>query len=267
MPDGQGKEQQNINPAPQQKRPQIQRHRGVIGPHPQTQQGVGKGVPKPLRGEHQPGDAPRQGDGHRDGKGPDHQGQVELQGAHRHAAQTPEEQPAGQFRRDGSVDSGQFAGDHKEHPDGRLGQKRHPRRQDELGQIQVPGGDRGSHGLVPVVVRVLQPPLPGAEHPQLGGEEKQGGKQHVLGPKAVPLALQHLQIAQIVDRPQDGRKQGEHHEGQPHRAPPALHQLRPNGTQQHNQTSFRTNRVRPTTRKTTPHTRSSPTSRGSGTRQ
>ncbi len=83
------------------------------------------------------------------------------------------------------------------------------------------------------MVGVLQPPLPGAEHAELGGEEEHGGKQGVLGPQAVPAGVQHLQVAQVVEGAQHRGKEGEHQEGQPHRGAAALHQLRPETAQYH----------------------------------
>ena len=87
-------------------------------------------------------------------------------------------------------------------------------------QVERTHWHRGGEGSVPVVVGVLQPPLPGAEHAELGGEEEHGGKQGVLGPQAVPAGVQHLQVAQVVEGAQHRGKEGEHQEGQPHPVAP-----------------------------------------------
>ena len=233
VPNGQEGERRRVRADGEQEGRKIQRHRGVVGPHPDAQQRIREEVAKALGGGHQPGDAPRQAKGHRRGEGPDEQAEIELHRAHRHAPRRPAEEPPRQLRRQRPGQARQLSAQHEEDPDPHLGQEGDRRGPDQFGQAQVqPGHGRGEEA-VPVVVRVLQPPLPCAKHPQQSGEKEHGGKQRVLAPQAVPGVVQNLDVPQVVHGPQDGREDRQQHEGQPDRRAAALLQFRFQTAQQH----------------------------------
>lgn len=67
-PDGQQREEQKVEPAARQKGGEGQGHLGVVGPHTQAEQGVGKGGAEALAGKEQAEDSTHQGDGYRRGE-------------------------------------------------------------------------------------------------------------------------------------------------------------------------------------------------------
>ena len=89
----------------------------------------------------------------------------------------------------------------KQHPDPGLGEQGDDCGPNQLGKAQISHRHRRGEKTVPVVVRVLQPPLPGAKHTQKGRQEKHRGEQGVLAPQTVPGVAQHRKVSQIVEGP------------------------------------------------------------------
>ena len=72
----------------------------------------------------------------------------------------------------------------------------------------------------------------------ISGLKEAGGKQGVLAPQAVPLALQHAQVAQVVEGPQKGGEDGQNQKGDPDGTAPAFEQLSLQASHQHQNPSF-----------------------------
>ena len=89
MADSQEGEHRRVDKSGEQEGREVQLHIRVVGPHPDAEKGIREGVPEPLGRDHQPGDAADQAKGHRWGKGPDHEAELELHRTHRHAAHGP----------------------------------------------------------------------------------------------------------------------------------------------------------------------------------
>ena len=58
MPDGQEGKYRRVNKSGEQEGRKVQRHRRVVGPHPNAEKGIGEGVPEPLGCDQQPQNAP-----------------------------------------------------------------------------------------------------------------------------------------------------------------------------------------------------------------